>query len=88
MAVHHNTKMILWNVQIWDVAKHQDPTADGLTWETFGACFSREKLQFRGDVSSSEQNINPNEATTGEAADKKRKNTKRKDAEEASVTQG
>lgn len=75
-------------LHIWDIAKHQDPTADCLKWETFGVCFSREKLQFRGDVSSSEQNINPNEATTEEAVDKKRKNTKRKDAEEASVTQG
>lgn len=51
-------------------------------------CWSREKLQFKDDVSCSQQNISPNEATTDNTVDKRKKNTKRKDAKEAAITTG
>ncbi|XP_070832566.1 uncharacterized protein KIAA2012 [Chaetodon trifascialis] len=45
-------------------------------------------LQFKDDVLCSKQNINSNDATVEDAVDKKWKNTKRKDTEEATVTTG
>lgn len=48
---------------------------------------SREKLQFKDDVSCSQQNIGPKEATD-DSMDKRKRNTKRKDAEEAAITTG
>lgn len=48
----------------------------------FFGIFSRKELHFRDDVSSNE-NVNPNEATTDKAVDKKRKDT-----EEAPKTTG
>lgn len=75
--------------------KHQGSTDDGLSadkcfvkmemgniWNFFLGIFSRRKLQFRDDASSNER-IDPNEATTDEAVDKKRKDT-----EEAPKTRG
>ncbi|XP_042349976.1 uncharacterized protein LOC121948641 [Plectropomus leopardus] len=49
-------------------------------------CFSWEKLQLKDGVSCSWQDISLNEATTEHAADQRRQNTKRKDAEEAVTT--
>lgn len=45
--------------------------------------FTFEMLQFKDDVSCSQQNVNPNEAT---AEDNRKRITKRKDAEEAATT--
>ncbi|KAI3356011.1 hypothetical protein L3Q82_017283, partial [Scortum barcoo] len=47
-----------------------------------------EKLQIKGDVSHSQQSISPNEATKDNAVDKRKKNTKRKGAEEAAISTG
>ncbi|TKS67796.1 hypothetical protein D9C73_000880 [Collichthys lucidus] len=75
------------NTEAEEEDEEEELGRDGRTSHSSGSDQPGE-LQFKDNSSCSEQKINPNEETTKDAVDKKRTNTKRKDAEEAAKTTG
>lgn len=90
--MHHYTKFICNNNHAESFHSHlrcskASGSHSGWSDDNKMICLSRERQQFKGDGSSSEINISPNEGTE-ETKNKTKKNAKRKDVEEVSGTEG
>ncbi|XP_049904890.1 uncharacterized protein LOC126393077 [Epinephelus moara] len=75
------------NTEAEEEDEEEEPDSTGQKGHLSGSHQPR-LLQFKDDVSCSQQSISLNEATIDETVDQRRKNTKRKDAEEAATTAG